>query len=122
MKTIMIVEDNPKNLKLIKLILESNGFSTIVAENGKKCLDLVETSRVDLILMDIQMPELDGIECLKCIRGNEATRAIPVIATTAFAMKGDKERFLGLGFDGYISKPIRIEPFLEKINETLKIS
>jgi two-component system cell cycle response regulator DivK len=116
MTTVLIIEDNEKNLKLFKLILDSNGFGTITAQDGKEGVELAIRFRPDLILMDIQMPVMGGVEAIKILKGNDATKNTPVIATTAYAMKGDRELFLSFGFDGYISKPIRIKEFLESID------
>ena len=122
MTTVLIIEDNEKNLKLFKLILDSNGFGTITAKDGKEGVELAIQLRPDLILMDIQMPVMGGVEAIKILKGNSATRDIPVIATTAYAMKGDRELFLSFGFDGYISKPIRIKEFLETIDSVVNKS
>jgi two-component system cell cycle response regulator DivK len=122
MTTVLIIEDNEKNLKLFKLILDSNRFVTLTAQDGKEGVDLAMQSRPDLILMDIQMPVMGGVEAIKILKGNIATRDIPVIATTAYAMKGDRELFLSFGFDGYISKPIRIKEFLETIDSVVNKS
>ena len=119
MKKVLIVEDNEKNLKLFKLILDSNGYESITARNGEEGVRAAEESVPDLILMDIQMPVLGGVDAMRALKTNEKTRSIPVIATTAYAMKGDKELFLDFGFEAYISKPIRIKEFLDTIENVL---
>ena len=120
MKKVLIVEDNEKNLKLFKLILESKGYTSITATNGKDGIRVAAEQMPDLILMDIQMPVMGGVDALRALKESEKTRSIPVIASTAFAMKGDKELFLDFGFDAYISKPIRVKEFLEAIESALK--
>jgi two-component system cell cycle response regulator DivK len=122
MTTVLIIEDNEKNLKLFKLILESNGFGTSTARDGKEGVELALRLHPDIILMDIQMPVMSGVEAIKLIKGNEVTKNTPVIATTAYAMKGDRELFLSFGFNGYISKPIRIKEFLETIDSVVNKS
>jgi len=119
MKKILIVEDNEKNLKLFKLILDSNGYISLLARNGEEGIRVACEQSPDLILMDIQMPVLGGVDAMRQIKANEKTRHIPVIATTAYAMKGDKELFLEFGFESYISKPIRIKDFLDTIEAVL---
>ncbi|HME50870.1 MAG TPA: response regulator [Candidatus Lokiarchaeia archaeon] len=119
MYKVLIVEDNEKNLKLFKLILDSNGYQSLIARNGEEGIQIAEDQNPDLILMDIQMPVLGGVDALRAIRTNEKTKTIPVIATTAYAMKGDKELFLDFGFEAYISKPIRIKEFLDTIESVL---
>lgn len=120
MTKVLIVEDNEKNLKLFKLILDSNGYESITARNGEEGKQVAEENMPDLILMDIQMPILGGVDAMRALKMNEKTKTIPVIATTAYAMKGDKELFLEFGFEAYISKPIRIKEFLETIESVLK--
>jgi two-component system cell cycle response regulator DivK len=120
MNKVLIVEDNEKNLKLFKLILDSNGYESLVARNGEEGIQVAEEQNPDLILMDIQMPVLGGVDAMRAIKANEKTKTIPVIATTAYAMKGDKELFLDFGFEAYISKPIRIKEFLDIIENVLR--
>ncbi len=122
MTTVLIIEDNEKNLKLFKLILESNKYVTYTAKDGKEGIDLAFRLQPDLILMDVQMPVMGGVEAIKILKGNDTTRKTPVIATTAYAMKGDRELFLSFGFDSYISKPIRIKEFLETIGSVVNKS
>ncbi|MHA1681198.1 MAG: response regulator [Promethearchaeota archaeon] len=122
MKKILIIEDNEKNLKLMKLILKKTQYEIFDAVNGQNGIALALQIIPDLIIMDIQMPILDGVDAMKIIKSDASTKNIPIIATTAYAMKGDRERFLNQGFDDYISKPIRIDDFLEKIKNKLKES
>jgi CheY-like chemotaxis protein len=106
MKTILIGEDNAANLELLSEILQGWSYSVQQASTGTQVLWLVEVSTPDLILLDIQMPEMDGFAVVARLRSDERVRHIPVIALTAYAMRGDRERALRSGFDGYITKPI----------------
>ena len=103
---ILIVEDNPRNLKLIRDILQFRGYTTLEAETGEAGVTLARERQPALILMDVQLPGMDGRTATKALKADPSTRQIPVIAMTAFAMKGDRESLLADGFDGYISKPI----------------
>jgi two-component system, cell cycle response regulator DivK len=114
-KTVMIVEDNALNMKLFNDLLESQGYATIQTQNGMDALGLARAHLPDLILMDIQLPEVSGLEITKWLKEDDNLRHIPVIAVTAFAMKGDEERILEGGCEGYISKPISVPHFLETI-------
>ena len=114
-KTVMIVEDNELNMKLFNDLLESRGYSVIQTRNGLEALDLARAHRPDLILMDIQLPEVSGLEVTKWIKEDDELRAIPVIAVTAFAMKGDEERIREGGCEAYLSKPISVAKFLETV-------
>ncbi len=116
---ILIVDDNEKNRKLLKVILLENGYETIDAENGRKGIEMAKENIPDLILMDIQMPVMDGIQAVKILRSDETTKLIPIIALTSYAMKGDREKFLDKGFDAYIPKPIDIDRFIEVIKEIM---
>lgn len=116
-KTVMIVEDNELNMKLFHDLLESKGYATIQTRNGMEALDLARAHHPDLILMDIQLPEVSGLVVTKWLKEDEELAPIPVIAVTAFAMKGDEERILQGGCEGYISKPISVAHFLETIAE-----
>jgi two-component system cell cycle response regulator DivK len=115
MGLVLIVEDNPANMKLAKFLLESVGHTVVSAVDAEAGLSLARSARPDLILMDIQLPGMDGLEAIGLLKSNEATRAIPVIALTALAMKGDEERIRAAGCDGYIAKPIRYQEFLVTI-------
>ena len=105
---ILIVEDNPKNLKLIRDVLQFQGYTTLEAETGEAGASLARERHPALILMDVQLPGMDGSTVMKTLKADDSTRHIPIIALTALAMKGDKERLLAEGFDGYMSKPIAI--------------
>ena len=115
MAKILIVEDNPANMKLAIFLLESAGHAVLSATNAEAGLTLARNERPNLILMDIQLPGMDGLEAIVLLKRDDATRAIPVIALTALAMKGDEERMLAAGCDGYIAKPLRYQEFLATI-------
>jgi len=108
---ILIVEDNEKNLKLARDVLQFSGFQTLEAGTGEAAVDLARERRPDLILMDIELPGIDGITALQQLRADAGTADIPIVALTASAMSSDRSRFFGAGFDGYISKPINIKEF-----------
>jgi two-component system, cell cycle response regulator DivK len=114
-KTVMIVEDNELNMKLFNDLLEAKGYQTIQTRNGMDALGLAREHVPDLILMDIQLPEVSGLEVTKWLKEDDRLHAIPVIAVTAFAMKGDEERIRKGGCEAYISKPISVSKFLETI-------
>ena len=119
-KTVLIVEDNELNMKLFHDLLQANGFETIETRNGIEALDLARKYRPDLILMDIQLPEVSGLEVTKWIKEDDELKAIPVIAVTAFAMKGDEERIREGGCEAYLSKPISVAKFLETVRHFVK--
>ena len=114
-KTVLIVEDNELNMKLFNDLLEAHGYRTLGTRNGIEALELARKHRPDLILMDIQLPEVSGLVVTKWLKEDDDLQSIPVIAVTAFAMKGDEERILQGGCEGYISKPISVPHFLETI-------
>ncbi|GLK69559.1 response regulator [Hansschlegelia plantiphila] len=118
-KTVLIVEDNELNMKLFHDLLEAHGYATIETRNGIEALELARAHLPDLILMDIQLPEVSGLDVTRWIKEDERTRAIPVIAVTAFAMKGDEERIRGGGCEAYLSKPISVSKFLETVRHFL---
>lgn len=118
-KTVMIVEDNELNMKLFNDVLEAKGYRTIQTRNGMEALDLARQHKPDLILMDIQLPEVSGLEVTKWLKEENELHHIPVIAVTAFAMKGDEERIRQGGCEAYISKPISVTRFLETIETYL---
>jgi CheY-like chemotaxis protein len=107
-KLVLIVEDNDKNLELVRDILEFRGFQTLTASNGHQAVELARIHQPDLVLMDIQLPGIDGVTALTQLRGEASTGAIPVVAITAFAMSEDRGRLLAAGFDGYLAKPIDV--------------
>jgi two-component system, cell cycle response regulator DivK len=112
---ILIVEDNDKNLKLVRDVLEFKGYRTLQAGAAQVGIELAARHRPDLILLDIQLPDIDGMSALRQLRHGPETASIPVVALTAFAMKDDRERFLAAGFDGYLDKPINVKEFPEQI-------
>ena len=118
-KTILIVEDDTKNMTLFRDLLQVSGYSTILASGGKEGIELAKAKKPDLILMDIQMPGMDGLEATRILKADATTSGIPVIALTAYAMKGDKERILQAGCDGYLAKPINTDEFLKEVAEYL---
>ncbi len=118
-KKILIVEDNELNMKLFHDLLEAHGYETLQTQEGLKALEIARENRPDLILMDIQLPEVSGLEITKWLKADEELRSIPVIAVTAFAMKGDEERIREGGCEAYISKPITVSTFLETIRKHL---
>ena len=113
----LIVEDNGKNLKLVRDVLQFRGYRTLEAATAGEGISLATEHRPDLILMDIQLPDMDGGTALSQIRAEPSTAGIPIIALTAQAMAGDRERLLGAGFDGYLTKPISIREFPEQIRQ-----
>ena len=120
MATILVVEDNPTNMKLAITLLEAAGHSVITATDAEAGLTIARAERPDLILMDIQLAGMDVLEATAQLKRDEATRAIPVIALTALAMKGDEERIRAVGCDGYIAKPMRYKEFQETIAAQLQ--
>ncbi len=118
-KTVLIVEDNELNMKLFHDLLDAHGYRTIQTRDGLEALDLARKHVPDLILMDIQLPEVSGLEVTKWLKEDEKLKAIPVIAVTAFAMKGDEEKIRQGGCEAYISKPISVMHFLETIRKFL---
>ncbi len=114
---ILIVEDNDKNLKLVRDLLQVKGYRTLEAGTAEEGIALAGAHRPRLILMDVQLPGMDGVTAVGQLKGEPGTAAIPVIALTAFAMKGDQDRLLQAGFDGYLMKPINIKEFLEQVRQ-----
>lgn len=114
-KTILIVEDNELNMKLFSDLLEAKGYATVKTGNGMDAMELARTHRPDLILMDIQLPEVSGLDVTRWLKEDDDLRHIPVVAVTAFAMKGDEERIRSGGCEAYISKPISVSGFLDTI-------
>jgi len=118
-KVILIVEDDPKSLMLAQDLLQVSGYKTIEAMDGEQGVELAKSKKPDLILMDIQMPKMDGLEATRILKADTTTRNITVLALTASAMKEDKEKILEIGCDGYITKPIDIKEFLKTVAEYL---
>jgi len=114
-RRVVVVEDNERNMKLFREVLESSGYRTLEAETGERAVALTTEHRPDLVLMDIHLPDIDGVEALRRLRANERTASVPVLALTAQAMEGDQERFLAAGFDGYLSKPVNIADLLDAV-------
>jgi two-component system cell cycle response regulator DivK len=119
MAKILIVEDNPANMKLAVFLLQSAGHTVLSATDAEAVLTLARNEQPDLILMDIQLPGMDGLAATVLLKQDEATRAIPVIALTALAMKGDETRIRAAGCDGYIAKPLAYQDFLATISASL---
>jgi two-component system, cell cycle response regulator DivK len=122
MATILVVEDNPANMKLAIFLLESAGHHVLSATNAESGLMLARDGHPSLILMDIQLPGMDGLEAIVLLKQDEATRSIPVIALTALAMKGDEERIRAAGCNAYIAKPMRYQEFLTTVAAQLASS
>ncbi len=118
-KTVLIVEDNELNMKLFHDLLEAHGYATLETKNGNEVLDLARREKPDLILMDIQLPEVSGLDVTKWLKEDEELKHIPVIAVTAFAMKGDEQKIREGGCEDYISKPISVTGFIEVIEKYL---
>ena len=118
-KTVLVVEDNELNMKLFHDLLEAHGYNILQTKDGMDALRIAREHRPDLILMDIQLPEVSGLEVTKWIKEDESLRTIPVIAVTAFAMKGDEEKIRSGGCEAYIAKPISVASFLETIEKVL---
>lgn len=119
-KKVMIVEDNELNMKLFHDLLEAHGITTIQTRDGRNVMALARENRPDLILMDIQLPEVSGLDVTKWLKEDEDLKTIPVIAVTAFAMKGDEQKIREGGCEDYISKPISVTKFLETIQKYLQ--
>jgi two-component system, cell cycle response regulator DivK len=116
---ILIVEDNEKNRKLVRDLLTVKGYALMESETGEEALRLARERPPALVLMDIQLPGIDGIETLRRLRADPATAAIPIVAVTASAMTHDRQKILAAGFDGYQAKPISVRPFLELVRQVL---
>ncbi|HET6754885.1 MAG TPA: response regulator [Jiangellaceae bacterium] len=112
---ILVVEDNERNLKLIRDVLQFAGYEIVEATSGEQGVALAQDCEPDLVLMDLQLPQMDGTEALRLLRESPRTRDVPVVAVTAFAMREDRERAFGAGFDGYLQKPISIRALPEQV-------
>ena len=115
-RQVVVVEDNARNMKLFREVLNASGYRTLEAETGERAVALTTEHRPDLVLMDIHLPDIDGVEALRMLRADERTASVPVLALTAQAMEGDRERFLAAGFDGYLSKPVNIADLLDAVS------
>ena len=120
MSTILIVEDNEKNMKLARDVLQAKGYQTLEAVNGEDGVRLALAHRPDMVLMDIQLPDINGIEAFARIRANAATANIPVVAFTASVTPMDRSRITDAGFDGFIGKPINLKEFIETVRKTVE--
>ena len=116
-ESILVVEDNEKNMKLLRDILQATGYIPLEATTGEEALALAAEKAPALVLMDIQLPDIDGSEALRRLRADERTAGIPVLALSAQAMRGERERFLAAGFDGYLSKPVDIDELVAAARE-----
>jgi two-component system cell cycle response regulator DivK len=114
---ILVVEDNEKSMKLFRDVLRATGYRTLEASTGGQALMLAARHRPALVLMDIRLPDMTGVEALRRLRLDERTARVPVVALTAQAMKGDRERFIEAGFDGYLSKPVDIDELLATVEQ-----
>ena len=119
-KTVLIVEDNELNMKLFRDLLEARGHAVLESKDGMEALRLARSDRPDLILMDIQLPEVSGLEVTKWIKEDDELKSIPVIAVTAFAMKGDEDKIREGGCEAYIAKPIAVSSFLATVESFLE--
>jgi CheY-like chemotaxis protein len=120
MTTILVAEDNPVNCELLRELLEARGYSVIEAPDGQEALRMIEQSHPDIVLLDIGMPVLDGFAVIRKIRENPSLATLPVLAITAYAMRGDRERVMNAGFDGYLSKPINPRDVSNEIERLLQ--
>jgi two-component system cell cycle response regulator DivK len=119
---ILVVEDNEKNMKLLRDVLRAIGYRTLEASTARRALSLAINHRPALILMDIRLPDMSGVEALRTLRADERTAHIPVLAVTAQAMKGDRARFIEDGFDGYLSKPVDVDAFLATVEQHCRLA
>lgn len=119
MRKILVIEDSPTNMKLVRLLLAGRGYQVLEADNAPDGIALAQRERPDLILIDIQLPGMDGLTATGLLKQDPATAAIRIAALTALAMKGDEERILAAGCDAYIAKPIHSTAFLERVSELL---
>ncbi len=118
-KTVLIVEDNELNLKLFRDLLDAHGYGTLETRDGLEALELAREHQPDLILMDIQLPNVSGLEVTKWIKQDEDLKSIPIVAVTAFAMKGDEEKIRAGGCEAYIAKPISVVQFIDTVKRFL---
>jgi two-component system cell cycle response regulator DivK len=119
-RVVLLVEDNERNLKLARDVLEYAGFTVLVATTGEEAVATARTAQPDVILMDLQLPDIDGHRALSILREDSTTRQIPVVALTAFAMAQDRDRALAAGFDGYLEKPISVRTFPDQVRAHLR--
>lgn len=119
-KNVMVVEDNEKNRKLVRVVLKAKGYNIIEAATGEEALNLLKNQKPDIILMDIQLPDIDGLTLIKQIKASVITKDIPIIAVTAYAMKGDEQKILDTGCDAYVSKPINTQELPRIVEKYIK--
>jgi two-component system cell cycle response regulator DivK len=119
-KKILIVEDNPTNMRLIRMLLSNKGYSLLEATDGEEALAVARKGRPDLVVMDIQLPKMDGLEVTRRLRQTPEFRQTPIVAFTASAMEGDRERIIASGCDEYISKPVNTHRFLQLVAKMLR--
>lgn len=112
---VLLVEDNPANLTLMQYLLQASGYTTLTATDGRQGVDVAQRESPDVILMDLQLPIMSGYEAARLVKADPALRDVPIIAVTAFAMVGDRDKILARGFDGYIAKPITPERFVSEV-------
>lgn len=117
MPTVLVVEDNEMNMQLVEYLLEEGGYEILKATSGEEAIKLTSEKLPDLILMDIHLPGMDGLSVVRQMKDNDRTQQIPILALTAHAMRGDRDRFLQAGCDGYISKPIDVKTFVPSIEK-----
>jgi two-component system cell cycle response regulator DivK len=118
---VLVVEDNPKNLKLVRAVLEHSGFDVVEATTGEEGVQLARRASPDLILMDLQLPGIDGAETLRRIRAEETSTHVPVVAVTAFAMEDDRELAYASGFSGYVQKPISVKSLPHQVRDFIRL-
>lgn len=118
--TVLVVEDNALNLKLVRDVLGHAGYRVLEAGDAERGIELARTEAPDLILMDVQLPGIDGVEALRRLRSDHVTSSIPVVALTALAMKEDRARFLAAGFDGYLEKPVSVPALPGQVAELIR--
>ena len=120
MATVLVVEDNEMNMQLVEYLLEEGGFDILKASSGEEALQLTQDQTPDLVLMDIHLPGMDGLSVVRQMKEDSRTKTIPILALTAHAMRGDRDRFLQAGCDGYISKPIDVKTFVPSIQKYIR--
>lgn len=120
--TILIVEDNDSNMKLFRDVLSAHGYDAACAESGARALEMVREVDPALIVLDVQLPDVSGLDVTRWIRADPALRHVPILAVTAFAMKGDAERILAAGCDAYLAKPIGIDRFMAAVEKHLRVA
>jgi two-component system cell cycle response regulator DivK len=119
--TILVIEDNPKNLKLVRAVLEFSGYEVIEATSGEEGVRLAHETSPDLVLMDLQLPGIDGAEALRQIRSDTDGPGVPIVAVTAFAMSDDRDRAFASGFDGYVEKPISARALPQQVRDFIEL-